>query len=105
MDALKTDLTIPDLWQQKAINLLRAEYDVIVDAATGAGKTFIFEHLVEHTFPGKAVFTVPTRALANDKLREWQAMGWRVVFSPLKIDRLLLPEIGYSQICFESVHG
>ncbi len=78
MDALKTDLTIPDLWQQKAVNLLRAKYDVIVDAPTGAGKTFIFEHLLEHTFPGKAVFTVPTRALANDKLREWQAMGWRV---------------------------
>ena len=32
MDAFKTDLTIPDLWQQKAVNLLRAEYDVIVDA-------------------------------------------------------------------------
>ena len=59
MDALKTDLTIPDLWQQKAVNLLRAEYDVIVDAPTGAGKTFIFEHLVERPFPGKAVFTVP----------------------------------------------
>tara|TARA_B110000444_G_scaffold186128_1_gene175263 strand:+ start:286 stop:2733 length:2448 start_codon:yes stop_codon:yes gene_type:complete len=78
VDALKTDLTVPDLWQQKAVNLLRAEYDVIVDAPTGAGKTFIFEHLVERNFPGKAVFTVPTRALANDKLREWQAMGWHV---------------------------
>ena len=51
---------------------------MIVDAPTGAGKTFIFEHLVERAFPGKAVFTVPTRALANDKLREWQAKGWRV---------------------------
>lgn len=78
MDALATALTVPDLWQQQAINLLRAEHDVIVDAPTGAGKTFIFEHLVERAFPGKAVFTVPTRALANDKLREWQAKGWRV---------------------------
>lgn len=78
MDTLETALTVPDLWQQKAVNLLRAEHDVIVDAPTGAGKTFIFEHLVERAFPGKAVFTVPTRALANDKLREWQAKGWRV---------------------------
>lgn len=78
MNTLETALTVPDLWQQKAVNLLRAQHDVIVDAPTGAGKTFIFEHLVERAFPGKAVFTVPTRALANDKLREWQAMGWRV---------------------------
>lgn len=78
MDSLQTTLTVPDLWQQKAVNLLRAEHDVIVDAPTGAGKTFIFEHLVERAFPGKAVYTVPTRALANDKLREWQAKGWNV---------------------------
>ena len=78
MDPFETALTIPDLWQQKAVNLLRAEHDVIVDAPTGAGKTFIFEHLVERAFPGKAVFTVPTRALANDKLQEWRAKGWQV---------------------------
>ncbi|MGZ0657668.1 DEAD/DEAH box helicase [Coraliomargarita sp. W4R72] len=78
MDALATALTVPDLWQQQAVNLLRAQHDVIVDAPTGAGKTFIFEHLVERAFPGKAVFTVPTRALANDKFCEWQAKGWRV---------------------------
>ncbi len=78
MDPFETVLTIPDLWQQKAVNLLRAEHDVIVDAPTGAGKTFIFEHLVEGAFPGKAVFTVPTRALANDKLLEWRAKGWHV---------------------------
>jgi superfamily II DNA/RNA helicase len=50
----------------------------VVDAPTGAGKTFVFEHLVERAFPGKAVFTVPTRALANDKLREWREKGWNV---------------------------
>ena len=27
---------------------------------------------------GQAVFTVPTRALANDKLAEWRARGWDV---------------------------
>ncbi|TVP81504.1 MAG: DEAD/DEAH box helicase [Puniceicoccaceae bacterium] len=78
VETFETALTIPDLWQQKAVNLLRAGYDVIVDAPTGAGKTFIFEHLVERAFPGKAVFTVPTRALANDKLLEWRAKGWHV---------------------------
>jgi superfamily II DNA/RNA helicase len=78
VDTLETTLTVPDLWQQQAVNLLRAQHDVIVDSPTGAGKTLIFEHLVERAFPGKAVFTVPTRALANDKLREWQARGWRV---------------------------
>ena len=78
MNSLETALTVPDLWQQQAVNLLRAQHDVIVDAPTGAGKTFVFEHLVERAFPGKAVFTVPTRALANDKFCEWQAKGWRV---------------------------
>ncbi len=78
MDDLSTVLIVPDLWQQKAVNLLRAGHDVIVHAPTGAGKTFVFELLVEHDFPGRAVYTVPTRALANDKLLEWQAKGWNV---------------------------
>ena len=30
---------------------------------------------------GKAVYTVPTRALANDKLAEWRARGWPVGIS------------------------
>src|SRR6266496_5421233 len=29
----------------------------------------------------QAVFTVPTRALANDKLSEWRARGWDVGIS------------------------
>ncbi len=78
MPNLETVLTVPDLWQQKAINLLRSGHDVIVNAPTGSGKTLIFENFVEHNFNGKAVFTVPTRALANDKLREWTARGWNV---------------------------
>ena len=69
---------VPDLWQQKAVNLLRADHDVVLQAPTGSGKTFVFEHLIENNFPGKAVFTVPTRALANDKLREWRDRGWNV---------------------------
>src|SRR5204863_2624245 len=27
---------------------------------------------------GQAIYTVPTRALANDKLAEWRARGWNV---------------------------
>lgn len=71
-------LRVPDLWQQTAIQGLQAGDDVVVDAPTGAGKTFIFEYFIEHGFDGKAVYTVPTRALANDKQREWEERGWNV---------------------------
>ena len=56
---------------------LREGKDVVVHAPTGAGKTYIFE-LFLPSLRGQAVFTTPTRALANDKLAEWQARGWDV---------------------------
>lgn len=70
-------VVIPDLWQQQAIAALRAGQDVVVQAPTGAGKTLIFE-LWSHQGKnrGQAIYTVPTRALANDKLAEWRARGW-----------------------------
>ncbi len=68
---------LPDLWQQTAVRALRDGQDVVVDAPTGAGKTFVFE-LFEPSLRGQAIFTVPTRALANDKLAEWKARGWKV---------------------------
>jgi hypothetical protein len=72
-------LKLPDLWQQQAIRLLQDGMDVVVDAPTGAGKTYIFECLVESgLLRGQAVFTVPTRALANDKRLEWKEKGWNV---------------------------
>lgn len=72
-------LPLPDLWQQEAVRQLRAGADVIVDAPTGAGKTFVFESLVEaRALRGQAIYTVPTRALANDKRAEWQRRKWRV---------------------------
>lgn len=72
-------LQLPDLWQQEAVRHLRAGVDVIVDAPTGAGKTFVFESLIEsRALRGQAVYTVPTRALANDKRGEWQRRQWRV---------------------------
>lgn len=70
-------LSIPDLWQQQAVKALRERFDVVVHAPTGAGKTFIFE-LLYPSIKGQAVFTVPTRALANDKLAEWRRRGWEV---------------------------
>ena len=77
--ALTTSLKLPDVWQHRAVNLLRDGSDVIVSAPTGAGKTYIFELLHESAhLKGQAVYTVPTRALANDKFAEWRARGWNV---------------------------
>ena len=71
-------IQLPDLWQQEALRALKAGQDVVVDAPTGAGKTFIFEMMAKERLEGQLVFTVPTRALANDKLYEWRAKGWNV---------------------------
>jgi len=52
---------------------------VVVQAPTGAGKTLIFELWSNQgRNRGQAIYTVPTRALANDKLAEWRARGWDV---------------------------
>lgn len=68
---------MPDLWQQQAVSALREGRDVVVQAPTGAGKTLIFELWSNHgKNRGQAIYTVPTRALANDKLAEWRARGW-----------------------------
>ncbi|MGI8436516.1 MAG: DEAD/DEAH box helicase [Chthoniobacterales bacterium] len=77
MRGLEISLVVPDLWQQEAVRALQAGRDVVVHAPTGAGKTYIFE-LLYPSLKGQAVFTVPTRALANDKLAEWKAKGWDV---------------------------
>src|SRR5882724_9548180 len=72
-------VALPDLWQQEAVAALRAGQDVVVQAPTGAGKTLIFELWSHSGKPrGQAIYTVPTRALANDKLAEWRARGWNV---------------------------
>ncbi|MDG1893097.1 MAG: DEAD/DEAH box helicase [Verrucomicrobiota bacterium] len=73
-------VAIPDLWQQNAVTSLRAGKDVVVHAPTGAGKTLIFElwSNLGKLKKGQAIYTVPTRALANDKLAEWRSKGWNV---------------------------
>jgi hypothetical protein len=50
---------------------------VVLDAPTGAGKTLVFELFLD-SLRGQAIYTVPTRALANDKLAEWRARSWDV---------------------------
>ena len=74
---LEINLVVPDLWQQEAVRALRDGKDVVVQAPTGSGKTYIFE-LLYPSLKGQAIFTVPTRALANDKLAEWRERGWDV---------------------------
>src|SRR5207249_6481503 len=72
-------VVVPDLWQQQAVTALRQGKDVVVHAPTGAGKTLIFELWSNQgKNHGQAIYTVPTRALANDKLAEWRARGWDV---------------------------
>ena len=72
-------VTVPDLWQQEAVSALRDGKDVVVQAPTGAGKTLIFELWSKWgKNRSQAIYTVPTRALANDKLAEWRARGWDV---------------------------
>lgn len=72
-------LMLPDRWQAQALAALRENLDVIVAAPTGAGKTYIFERWAEQGgFSRRALFTVPTRALANDKFAEWRRRGWHV---------------------------
>jgi superfamily II DNA/RNA helicase len=77
--ATLNQVTVPDLWQQQAVAALREGKDVVVQAPTGAGKTLIFELWSNQgRNRGQAIYTVPTRALANDKLAEWRARGWNV---------------------------
>ena len=72
-------LMLPDRWQAEAIQTLKAGRDVVIDAPTGAGKTYVFERWLEQTnFSRRSLFTVPTRALANDKFAEWRTRGWQV---------------------------
>lgn len=79
LNSLTAPLKLPDAWQHQAVNLLREGSDVIVSAPTGAGKTYIFELLHESAhLRGQAVYTVPTRALANDKYAEWKEKDWDV---------------------------
>lgn len=81
LSPLQVPLDLPDLWQQEAVGHLKEGFDVVIDAPTGAGKTRVFELFFKSSEAqrlGQAVYTVPTRALANDKWSEWKKLGWNV---------------------------
>src|SRR3954466_4569735 len=95
---------LPDKWQATALAELRAGKDVVVDAPTGAGKTYIFERWAEQTnFAKRALFTVPTRALANDKFAEWRARDWEVGI--MTGDLCVNPEAPVVVATLEAVQG
>jgi len=97
-------LMLPDRWQAEALAGLRDGRDVIVDAPTGAGKTYVFERWVEQTaFTRRALFTVPTRALANDKFAEWRARGWEAGI--MTGDLCVNPEAPVVVATLEAVQG
>ena len=81
MSSFGEKISLPDSWQRKSLAILRDGRDLVLHAPTGAGKTYVFEQLIESGWKGRAVYTVPTRALANDKFREWQKRGWSVGLS------------------------
>ena len=58
LKGLEVNLVVPDLWQQEAVRALQAGQDVVVQAPTGSGKTYIFE-LLYPSLKGQAIFTVP----------------------------------------------
>src|SRR3954470_12975747 len=95
---------LPDRWQALALAGLRAGRDVIVDAPTGAGKTYVFERWAEQSnFARRALFTVPTRALANDKFAEWRARDWNVGI--MTGDLCVNPEAPIVVATLEAVQG
>ena len=97
-------LMLPDKWQALALAGLRAGRDVVVDAPTGAGKTYVFERWAEQTnFSRRALFTVPTRALANDKFAEWRARDWDVGI--MTGDLCVNPEAPVVVATLEAVQG
>ncbi len=97
-------LMLPDRWQGLALTALRAGQDVVVDAPTGAGKTYVFERWAEQTsFAKRALFTVPTRALANDKFAEWRARDWEVGI--MTGDLCVNPEAPVVVATLEAVQG
>ena len=106
VDALEglQKLMLPDRWQAAAIQALKAGSDVVIDAPTGAGKTYVFERWMEQSnFSRRALFTVPTRALANDKFAEWRTRGWRAGI--MTGDVTIFPDAPVVVATLEAVQG
>jgi superfamily II RNA helicase len=63
---------VPDDFQLEAVELVR-DFDVIVSAPTGSGKTWIAEKAIEHELSRgtKTWYTSPLKALSNSKFLEF----------------------------------
>ncbi len=64
-----------DSWQKTAINALKQNYNVIVDAPTTAGKTKVVEAFFAdnlHAANFRACYTCPVKSLSNDKVKEFR---------------------------------
>ncbi|MBN1405310.1 MAG: DEAD/DEAH box helicase [Candidatus Omnitrophica bacterium] len=64
---------IYDLFQQKAIEYIKAGFSVIVSAPTGSGKTAIAEYIITDCISNNScvIYTAPIKALSNQKFRDF----------------------------------
>jgi len=64
---------ILDRFQKEAIEILNQGKSVVVAAPTGAGKTLIAEHVMNHALESdlKVIYTSPVKALSNQKFRDF----------------------------------
>ena len=78
-DALQ-QLRLPDAWQAEAIRALsrRAMMSSCRRRPVRAKPSSSSSIFSSAAGPGQVIYTVPTRALANDKFAEWNRQGWRV---------------------------
>ncbi|MGD2062012.1 MAG: DEAD/DEAH box helicase [Nitrospirota bacterium] len=65
---------VPDPWQEKVGAAIARGDHVVVDAPTGAGKTWPCEEAIRMALAqgGRCCYTAPIKALANDKYRDFQ---------------------------------
>lgn len=65
----------PDAFQLEALKVIK-QTDCLVTAPTGAGKTWIAEEAIAHTFKkeGRAWYASPLKALSNSKVLEFSAI-------------------------------
>jgi hypothetical protein len=65
---------VPDPWQEEVVAAIARGDHVVVDAPTGAGKTWPCEEAIRVVLAGggRCCYTAPIKALANDKYRDFQ---------------------------------
>jgi hypothetical protein len=65
---------VPDPWQEQVVAAIAHGDHVVVDAPTGAGKTWPCEEAIRTILAsgGRCCYTAPIKALANDKYRDFK---------------------------------